>query len=778
MRENKVFDGKYDFFLFKKPFLFKALLGFLLLLHGCATSSPDDPSSSDDLSEKLAKAIATPDQPATPSSPMAAPTVDALQVSPQANEPQTTIIPGTGDFVNSQPPQPIPQGSTVRDDGEVTLNFEAAAISEVAKVIFDILEENYVIDPRVRAEVTVQTGRPLPKELLIPTLESLLRMNNAVLVYSDGIYKIVPATGALPGNAAPVLDTESLTPGYGVRIVPLRYIGAQEMAKILEPLLPRGGVLYVDSSRNLLMLGGASRELNIAQQTVDVFDVNWLKGMSIGMYRLQNVDSGAMVADLSSLFGEGAEMPGAGLFRFLPISQINAVLVITPQAEYLEDIGAWIERLDSIGGERLYVYEVQNGNAEYIASILAEVFGTQGGQAVSTTSGRVAPGLEPAQLSSPGASDQNGIDDDEPTETGTSSGLRGQNEGESRLQRDAEGGNIQAQQATLGAPPPASRGTGNSGGGMEGVRIIPDVENNTLLIWASNFTYEKILDALRKLDLTPRQVLVEVTIAEVTLGGDLQYGLQWFFKNNVAGDYGGRGVLGQEGTGGISRTLGGASSFAYSISKDGVVRLLLEALAEESRVKILSSPQIMVIDNQEAEIRVGNDQPVRSSTTTTDGGNITESIEFRQTGVVLTVSPQVNAGGLITMDIAQEVTDVGDIDAATGQRSFLTREVQSRVAIQSGETIVLGGLISESRRSVESGIPVLYKVPVIGPLFGRTTNETNRTELLVLITPQVARDNREALQVTEELKQRMRTVAPFVEEHFEKKPIIIEPTRS
>jgi general secretion pathway protein D len=270
---------------------------------------------------------------------------------------------------------------------------------------------------------------------------------------------------------------------------------------------------------------------------------------------------------------------------------------------------------------------------------------------------------------------------------------------------------------------------------------------------------------------------VEVTIAEVTLGGDLQYGLQWFFKNNVAGDYGGRGVLGQEGAGGLARTITGPASFAYTLSKDGVARLVLEALAEESRIKILSSPQIMVIDNQEAEIQVGSDQPVQSSTTITDGGNITESIEFRQTGVVLTVSPQVNAGGLITMDISQEVTDVGEIDAATGQRTFLTREVQSRVAIQSGETIVLGGLISENRTFNRSGIPVLYKVPVIGPLFGRTVDETNRTELLVLITPQVARDNQEALQVTDELKQRMRTVVPFVEEHLEKKPIIIESTR-
>lgn len=746
------------------------ILLIVSVLHGCATSSPEEPPASGELSQKLTEAMEAAAQPVVPSvSPQA--TIDALQASPQADEPKVVILPGTGEFINRQSSNGDTIGGVERD-GQVTLNFEAAAIGEVVKVIFDILEENYVIDPRVRGEVTVQTGRPIAKEMLIPTLETLLRLNNAALVYSDGIYKIVPATNALPGNVAPQL--EGMRPGYGVQVVPLRYIAAEEMAKILEPLLPRGSILYIDSTRNLLMLSGSAQELANAQETINLFDVNWLEGMSIGMYRLQNVDSGTIVADLSNLFGENSEMPGAGLFRFLPVSQINAVIAITPQAAYLDEIGEWIERLDGAGGERLYVYQVQNGDAEYLASVLAEVFGTQGGGAVSTTVGQVAPGLQPTELE---ASPQQDLQEDRQDAAEGSPGLggggdRGDIEGGGDTE---EGTDIRAQQAVLGTPSIGGRTAGSvAGRSMEDVRIIPDVENNTLLIWANNFTYEKILDALRKLDITPRQVLVEVTIAEVTLTGELQYGLQWFFKNNVD-EYQGRGALGLEvdrpvsGPGGVLTNVAD-TTFAYALSKDGVVRLLLQTLAGESKVKILSSPQIMVIDNQEAEIRVGTEQPVLTATTVTEGGNTVESIEFKQTGVLLTVSPQVNVGGLITMDVVQEVTDVGEIDQATGQRAFLTREVKSKVAVQSGETIVLGGLISETQRDSRGGVPILYKTPVIGPLFGTTVNEGQRTELLIVITPQVARDNQEAIQVTEELKERMRGVVPFMEEHLEGKP--------
>jgi general secretion pathway protein D len=292
------------------------------------------------------------------------------------------------------------------------------------------------------------------------------------------------------------------------------------------------------------------------------------------------------------------------------------------------------------------------------------------------------------------------------------------------------------------------------------VRITQDAENNTLLILATASEYDNILAALQRLDISPRQVLVEATIAEVTLTGELRYGLQWFFKNND--------VLGKRGTGSLNlntstnlnSVLG--SGFTYALSDGaGIVRAVLNTLAQDSKVRILSSPQLLVVDNQTARIRVGDQQPVRTSTTTTEGGVIIESIQFKDTGVTLEVTPHVNAGGLVTMEISQELTEVGEIDQATGQRSFLQRAINSSVVVQSGQGIVLGGLISETASSSQSGVPGLYKLPIVGPLFGSTEDRTRRTELIVLITPKVVRNSLEAQQVTNELRQRMRGLTPL-----------------
>jgi len=707
------------------------------------------------------------------------PRVPDEEIMPEA----TTVYRGTGNFINRQA---AASGDPVREvNGEVTLNFEAADIRDVVKIIFDTLQENYIIDPQVQGQVTVQTSRPLPRSALLPTLETLLRSSNAALVRSGGIFEVVPVSQAVTGNTIPRLSNAQLGPGYSVRIFPLRYISATEMETILQPFAPEGGILLVDPIRNLIILAGTELELANLQETIGIFDVNWLQGMSVGMYILENVEAQTLVTELEGILGLGGESPMAGMFRFVPVERLNAVIAITPQPEFLEQASAWIERLDGSAGERLYIYEVQNGDAEYIASILSEIFdATTSAPAAPSDGGRVAPGRTPGQISAGGLGGSaqflnvpEGSDIAFPmVGEGSASGHLG--EGYINFVDSA----FQVQEtdpAAMGAPSqpvrlgPASRGTALAnagsiaGGATSEVRIIADVENNALLIWSNTPTYNKIVRALRRLDITPRQVLVEVTIAEVSLTGVLRYGLQWFFTNSVSDEYQGTGSLNLNTDVPVSGADGILSAvdrtFSYVISKDGIVRALLETLARESKVRILSSPQIMVIDNQDAEIRVGDQQPVRSSTTVTTGGNTTESISFKDTGVFLQVTPQVNSSGLVSMSIVQEVIDVGGIDAATGQRSFFERSLSSKVAVQSGETIVLGGLISEERRDEQEGVPFLYKVPVIGPLFGTNSEDVNRTELLVLITPRVVQNTQEAVQITRELRQRMQSLDPFVD---------------
>jgi general secretion pathway protein D len=445
------------------------------------------------------------------------------------------------------------------------------------------------------------------------------------------------------------------------------------------------------------------------------------------------------------------------LLRFVPVERINAIMVISPQREYLTQVGSWIERLDGSGGERLYVYAVQNGDAEYISGVLNQVFEGSAAAAPVRASGDVAPSRRPAELST-GGTGGGGAAGGSATRGRPPSG-----------DTDLEANSLSVMQSFF--PEQVSVDTGLGSSVMGNVRIIPDTENNSLLIWATNQNYEKILNALRKVDITPRQVLVEATIAEVLLNDELEFGLQWYFENNV-GAYEGIGSLSLptnvpiETPNPADSVLNNAFSYAL-VDSAGFIRALLRTLAQENKLRILSSPQLMVIDNQEANIRVGDQVPVQTSTTVTTGGNTVESIEYRDTGVLLTVRPQVNAGGLVTMDLNQEVTDVGEIDDATGQRSFLQRTINSKVAIQTGKTIVLGGLIRENDAVSRSGVPILYKLPIVGPLFGRVNESFRRTELIVLITPRVIRDNAEAEQVTAELRDRMQSLTPITEDLFQ-----------
>jgi len=667
------------------------------------------------------------------------------------------ILPGTGNFVGKKTAiksEPVVQAAP----GEITLNFEGADIRDVIKVIFETLKENYTVDPQVQGEVTVQTSRALTRDALLPTLETLLRINNAVLVREGGINKILPATGAIRSGLTPHPSGSGV--GYGIRIIPLRYISAVEMQTIITPFLPEGGVVRADVLRNLLILAGTPQELANVQGTIDTFDVNWLKGMSIGMFRLRNVDSQAMATNLNQLLGEGSGTPIAGLLRFVPLSKLNAVLVITPQAEYLKEVATWIERLDGVGGERLYVYQVQNSRADYVAELLNGLFNLGGGSGASR-GGEVAPGLKSAQLSSNTAG---GLTSSSGLSGGSSSSTLGTTSSGSAL---SSAGNNRPGGKTGSGTAGSSLGSGGPSAGMEEVRIVADTENNSLLIWATSQNYERIVNTLQKMDIAPRQVLIEATIAEVTLTGQLQYGMQWFFNNHIGNSHTGNGSLGLANDLTLTNALADipTGQFSYAITDSaGVVKALLSTLASDSKVKVLSSPQIMVVDNQQAVIQVGTQQPISSGTTTVNNVTTSGGVTYKDTGVLLDVLPRVNAGGMVNMDIKQQVIDVGLVDAATGQRSFSQRSVSSKVSIKSGQTVVLGGLIRDNRTEGQSGIPVLYKIPVLGALFGNTDKQVDRTELIVLITPRVVQNSQEAEQVTEEIKRKMQEVVPLTKQ--------------
>lgn len=646
--------------------------------------------------------------------------------------PLREIYKGSGSFVN---PTRRANGGAA-EEGDVTLNFQDSPIAEVVKtIISDILGENYVIGEGVGGVVSMRTTRAIPRDSLISVLDNLLRMNGAAVIKNDTYYEIVAIDDSGVTGLSPGLKLSS-DRGYQVQIVPLRYIGARAMAKMLEPVKSGKATVMVDEFRNILTIAGSQSELFSLRDTISIFDVNQLQGMSVGLFRVQNVEASTILEELQAIFGDSADGPLAGMVRFSVIERLNALMVITPQERYLTDAEVWIRRLDQSEnphGTNMYVYYVQNGVAEHLADLLTELF-----------EGKRRSDMASAQRESATA----------------------------QPQAQGDGGE------TEGAP--ASRRTGG-GSGAAGVSstdigdisIIPDTENNALVILASAADYAQVEKAVKKLDVQPMQVLVEASIVEVTLSDELEYGLQWFFKDNH-GKFGGRGGLNIPADGDVSALAGALASpvdFTYRVFDAAGTRAILNAIAGDSRIDVLSSPSLMVLDNNTATIRVGDQVPIRTEESTntsslfrdedggTIGGNVTSRIQYRDTGVTLEVTPRVNAGGMVIMDVTQRVDDVDEtttsgIDSPT----ILQREITTAVAVQSGETIVLGGLIREDKEVADSGVPFLKDIPGIGYLFSNERTATSKTELVVMITPSAIANPSEARGVTQEYKNKLHGV--------------------
>ncbi len=649
--------------------------------------------------------------------------------------PDIEMYPGSGRFVNPKAPAPV----RPETGGEYTLNFEATDLQEVIKAVLgDLLKESYFIDPKVTGQVTIQTSRPLKRGELLPTLENLLRLNGAVLLRSDGLYKVIPGPQATRGSPPASVQRIAAARGYGIRVVPLRYISARELHKLIEPFLPPDAPQIVDEQRNLLILTGTEQELESSLELVSIFDVDWLNGMSVGLYKLKNAEAKTLHGEMEKIFGE-KDSPVSGVVRMVPVERLNALLVVTSRPGYLDHAREWVERLDQVAdtvGPRLFVYRVQNGKAADLATVLGGIFGAETTKEGGPPAAELAPGEEPATLEGDQLSTQR--------EEG---GLGSERGGRRR--------------AGKGAKEPAV-----SVVSTENLKIIADEATNSLVILARTQDYQMIETALKNLDVVPLQVLIEASVIEVTLTDNLQYGVEWFFRNELPGGARGEGTLDLSGV--VARVAAdGAPAvpglFSYAVFDDlNRVRAAITALAAQGKVNVLSSPSLMVLDNQTATIQVVNEVPVTigSSQAVQDpNAAIVNNVDFKDAGVVLEVTPRVNLGGRITLELSQEVTDVDRSNVRTNpgnNPSFLKRQVESSVTVQSGETLVIGGLISESKRNNESGIPFLKDMPVLGGIFRSTSDTFSRTELLVLLTPKAVRDQSEARSVTKEFRERLK----------------------
>jgi general secretion pathway protein D len=662
--------------------------------------------------------------------------------------------------------------------GEVTFNWENVPVQEVVKAILgDLMQENYVIAPGVQGSVTFATSKPISADQALGVLEMVLAWNGAAIVHKDGRYTVLPLAQALPGNLTPRVGSPSLARGYEVRVVPLKYVSPTEMQKILTPYVRQGAIISADNARGMLVIAGNAAELENYLATIEVFDVNWLKGMSVGIFPLQRVEAKDIVPELDKIFGEGAGTPMAGMFRFLPIERMNAVLVITPQPEYLAEAEKWLGRLDRGGadaGSQLYVYYVKNVKATDLAEKLSEVFtGSKTTTRTTTASvGAVVPGVESVEISSLNAPNR-----DVPVQ------------GETKTETTTD--------VTPNVSPAASAPAPGAGDGIsivesENIKITAIEESNALMIRATSAEYDSIERAIQRLDIVPLQVVIEAKILQVDLSGNLQFGVKWAFENARLGEDTFNFRSRVRGFGSANEGRDSWVSYAGAIGDTGALtwtfvntaaEAMLSALQTDGRTEILSAPSLVVLNNKEASINVGQQLPVVSSFI--GGGGLDPNnpgtgnpafnqsyVQFRDVGVILSVTPRVNPGGLVFLEIKQEKSSPGSGPVVGGNISVNKQTIETEIAVQSGETVLLGGLIDDSEQKNKDGVPGLSKIPIIGRLFGSTSLNKKRTELLVLITPTVIENAQQAREVTDAYRDSFKGLQPLHRRAIEQAPAL------
>jgi len=653
--------------------------------------------------------------------------------------------------------------------GDITLNFVDTDIREIARTILGTtLKLNYTIDPNVHGTGSIDTGTPLARSALLPTLETLLNANGATLVERNGVYAVVPI--AVGNTTNPVSGANAI--GAGTQVVPLRYAAASSLAKVLEPYVAEGGKITADPARNALLISGDAAVRETLVSLVRAFDIDILAGQSYALFPVGDSNPAQLAGELEKVFQSQGEGPLGGLVRVLPMERVNAVLVVSSQPRYIDAakrFAGLMNRVEDATARAWHVYYVQNGQSADLELLLQRAFTPRNVSPSPAPPGTTAPGAEQLTIGggrAPGAG-TSGFGGAGSTAglggagggAGVTTGLPGAGGAAGGL-----GAGIPSPTAAAEAPLPATEplstetGAGAGAAPENRLRIIANRRNNALLIYATPSEYTVIEGMLRKIDIIPLQVLIEATIAEVDLNDALQYGTQFFFKaDHVAFTLGPSGTT-SPAIPGINQLTFPSTSPYFILSKQPNFALAL--LASVSKVKILSSPQVMVLDNEPARLQVGQQVPVLTGTATSTlaaGAPVVNSVDYHSTGVIMQVTPRVNSGGLVALDIAQEVSDVAAqaTNTVMGSPTFNDQLFRTRVAVQDGQTVGLAGLIRDNASNENSGIPFLKDIPILGTLVSTQSNSRMRTELLVLITPHVVHDQRDARALTEDLRSQL-----------------------
>ncbi|KWV43989.1 type II secretion system protein GspD [Bradyrhizobium macuxiense] len=643
------------------------------------------------------------------------------------------------------------------------LNFENAPVANVAKVILgDVLNVGYTIDPRVQGTVTLASVRPVPKADAIYVLENALRMSGVALVRDrGGSYRLLPAAEAGPGS---IDRSDAAEAGQGISVVPLHYVSAQTIFKLLDGFGIKATTLRPDNGRNTLIVTGSGPDRASAIDTILSFDADWMRGQSVGIFPVHNSSPEPLISELEKIMDSGEGGLSANVVKFQAINRLNAILVVSQKPEYLKRAGTWITRLDKSDTEAVNMksYPLRYGSAKAIVALLREML--LGGTATTSLDSsltQISPNSG-VSLSSSGNSAVASLSAMPTAASGAATPVTGIGGGAPAGRPASSGGQDQLPGSTSNS---SSRSVGGNSF-LPNVRITADVTNNAVLVYADAESQRIVEQTIRQIDRPQRQIAIEATIAEVTLNDQLNYGVQFFLasqKGSISNTIA-TGTSSSSGT--ASNAVNAAASalmsrvlpgFNFLIGSENSPRVILDALHGVTDVKVLSNPSLVVLDNQTATLQVGDQVPYSTGTATvlTANNTVVNTIDYKNTGIILRVQPRANSNGNIVLDIEQEISNVASAGQTGLTPTITQRRVKSSIAVNSGQTVLLAGLISETENKQRQGIPILDSIPGMGDAFSHQTTARARTELILFIRPTLVRTPVDAHVIAEEMRSKM-----------------------
>ncbi|WP_366521427.1 type II secretion system secretin GspD [Tardiphaga sp.] len=641
-----------------------------------------------------------------------------------------------------------PEGAVVdRDDGSPTggydFNFDNAPVATVAKVILgDVMGVGYTIDPRVQGTVTLASVRPIPKADAVYVLENALRMSGVALVRDRNGYRLMPSNEAVGSGG---MDRRGVAEaGQGLSAVPLRYVSASTVFKLLDAFGVKANTVRPDVGRNTLIIQGSGSDRAAAIDTILSFDADWMRGQSVGIFPIRNSSPEPVISEIEKIMDSGEGGMSQSVIKLQAIGRLNSILVVSQRPEHLKRVATWIARLDrsDMAGDNLKSYPLRYGNSRQITVLLNEMLtGRTATGSLDSASSQISPGGGISVASAPSGGAVAALSALPPNAAGAAAPVSGR-------------GALDQGSADIGQGSTAARSSG-SNAILPNVRITADVTNNAILVYANQESHRIIEQTIRQIDRPQRQIAIEATIAEVTLNDNLNYGVQFFLASKDVGlktDTG--SLLNTVGNAVLNRALPG---FNFLIGSENAPRVVLDALHGVTNVKVLSNPSLVVLDNQPATLQVGDQVPVSTGTATvlTANNTVVNTIDYRNTGIILRVLPRANANGNVVLDVEQEISNIAAGSAQTLTPTVSQRRVKSSISVASGQTVLLAGLISDTENKTRQGIPLLDQIPGVGDTFAHQNTVRGRTELILFIRPTVIKDAVDAHVIAEEMRAKM-----------------------